>query len=488
MRLARDRWKAVSTALDAVLDAPPGVRAERLAALHRDDPALAAEVEALLAHEAAVDRERFLEDAPTFASATLAGRILGDWTLDAPIGEGGMGNVWRGHRTEATDGPPVAIKLLRLALIGRGGAERFAREALVLERLAHPHIARFVAAGVAGGQPYLVLEHVAGESIDVWCDARRVGPEARVRLLLDAMSAVAHAHTHLVLHRDLKPSNILVDAGGDVKLLDFGIAKLLDDETRAGEATALTQMAGRAFTPDHAAPEQLDGRAVTTATDVYALGVVLYELLAGAHPTRVAGASLVDGLRAVAEAEPRALADAARDAGPAVARDRGLRMRTLVRRLGGDLEAVVAKALRKEPAARYATVDAFADDLRRWLRHEPVLAGSQSWVHRAGRFVRRHRIAMTVAASFALVFAAGLASTLWEAREAAVERDRAVAALAHADAMARFAVRLLDLGGDPALRARVACACARSLTSDRDDERVAAEYSPLCRVSRPSCD
>ena len=243
---------------------------------------------------------------------TLAGRTIGAYTLERPLGAGGMGSVWLARRSDG-----------RFEGVGRGQAaqSRAARRAAapnasrarasVLARLAHPNIARLLDAGVAaGGQPYLVLEHVDGEPIDRWCDARALGIDARVRLMLDVLAAVAHAHSNLVLHRDLKPSNILVTRDGQVKLLDFGIAKLLDDEALPAPATELTQHAGRAFTPDYAAPEQVQGGDVTTATDVYALGVLLYVLLGGVHPTAKPSDTPVERLRSVVETEPPRLSDA----------------------------------------------------------------------------------------------------------------------------------------------------------------------------------
>ncbi len=190
-------------------------------------------------------------------------------------------------------------------MLERGGVERFAREGNLLARLSHPNIARLLDAGVtAGAQPYLVLEYIDGVPIDVWCDLRSLNIEARLRLFLEVLAAVAHAHSNLILHRDLKPSNILITPGGEVKLLDFGIGKLIEDQSGAASPTELTQLAGRAFTPDFAAPEQITQRDVTTATDVYALGVLLYLLLTGRHPTAQPAATQVDRLRAVVESDP----------------------------------------------------------------------------------------------------------------------------------------------------------------------------------------
>ena len=196
-----------------------------------------------------------------------------------------MGSVWLARRSDGRFEGLVAVKLLNVSLIGRAGEERFRREGSILARLTHPNIARLTDAGVStSGQPYIVLEYVDGERIDQYCDARRLGVEQRLRLFLDVCAAVARAHANLVVHRDIKPSNVLVAKDGQVKLLDFGIAKLIEEETGSGEASALTREGGRALTPEFAAPEQLTGGAVTTATDVHALGTLLYLLLAGQHP------------------------------------------------------------------------------------------------------------------------------------------------------------------------------------------------------------
>ena len=225
----------------------------------------------------------------------MAGQTLGAYRLESLIGQGGMGSVWLAYRNDGRYTGAVAIKLLNTALIGQTGGERFDLEVKILARLAHPHIARLIDAGrTDAGQPYLVLEYVEGETIDHHCDSHQLDATARIRLFLEVLGAVAHSHVNLIVHRDIKPLNVLVDRAGHAKLLDFGIAKLLKDGPAPGDAAALTQQDGRALTPNFAAPEQLLGQPVTTATDVYALGVLLYLLLSGHHP---AG----DGLRLIAD-------------------------------------------------------------------------------------------------------------------------------------------------------------------------------------------
>jgi eukaryotic-like serine/threonine-protein kinase len=437
------RWAQLSTLLDELLDLDPGACEHRLAALQRDDAALAAELARLLAQRDDIEREHFLEgDALGHAGASLAGQALGPYTLERPLGAGGMGSVWLARRSDGRFEGHVAVKLLNLALLSRGGSERFAREGHLLARLAHPHIARLLDAGVApGGQPYLVLEHVEGETIDRWCETRALDVRACVALLLDVMGAVAHAHSKLVLHRDLKPANILVTNDGQVKLLDFGIAKLLADEAAPVQATELTQQSGRAFTPDFAAPEQIEGGDVTTATDVYALGVLMYLLLSGAHPTMRATQSPVERLRSVVETTPSRLSDVAARAEDAA--------RPRARALRGDLDNIVAKALKKAPGERYATVAALADDLRRYLADEPVSARPDSLPYRARKFVRRHRLGVGAVSLTLLALVGGIVGTAWQAVEARRERDAALYQSKRAEFQAGFAYQIMsEVGRD----------------------------------------
>ena len=429
-----ERWQQISPLLDGLLDLPPERRAERLAALRAEDPALAAELEALIGHGARADASHFLAgsaplpDAAGRAMQSLAGTRLGAYVLEAPLGQGGTGAVWRARRADGRFEGHVAVKLLHLSLIGRTGALRFEREGAILARLSHPHIAHLLDAGISdGGQPYLVIELVAGERIDLHCDLERLSVAQRVALFRAVLEAVAHAHRHLVIHRDIKPSNILVGADGSVKLLDFGIAKLLDrDEAGASDLTAER---GGALTPDYAAPEQLRGEPVTTATDVYSLGVLLFQLLAGRHPTAPPRASPADLMRTTLETPPGPLAAAllpGKGASPAdatrLAAERDSSVVRLRRQLGGDLDLVVAKALRKAPAERYATVDAFGEDLRRWAAAEPVSARPDSLAYRASRFVARHRGAVAAGVLTFAAILAGLVGTIDGARRAEQQR------------------------------------------------------------------
>ncbi len=416
----RARWRELSPLLDELLDLPAAEREQRLAAMHDADPALAAEVQAWLAELQALDGSGFLQAPAMAPPSDLAGETVGAYTLVRELGRGGMGSVWLARRTDGRYEGEVAIKFLASGMFAAGGAERFAREGQIMARLAHPHIARLLDAGhlpggPGGGQPYLVLEYVEGEPIDRYCTTHALSVAARLQLFLQVTEAVAHAHTRLILHRDLKPSNVLVTAAGEVKLLDFGIAKLLD----AGTATDLTQQAGSAFTPQYAAPEQLEGGEVTTATDVYALGVLLFRLLSGRLPQGAAPeATTLSQWRALATTEAPTMSQALREAG-------GPDAQRLARELRGELDTIVARALKKSPAERYANAAALADDLRRHLAHEPISARPDSWAYRSAKFLRRHRVAVGAGSLAVLALAASAAVAVLQAREARQQQAQA---------------------------------------------------------------
>lgn len=411
--MTSERWRLVSPHLDQVLDLSGEERQRYLAGLASEDPTLAVDLEVLLGEERALRDERYLEhDAQDLlAERPLVGQAFGAYTLVHHLGAGGMGSVWLGQRNDGHFEGTAAVKLLSAALLSPAGASRFRREGTILARLKHPHIAHLIDAGVSeAGQPYLVLEYVEGEPIDRWCDEQNLDVPSRVRLFLDVLAAVAHAHSNLVVHRDLKPSNVMVSKDGRVKLLDFGIAKLLEGED--GTPTQLTREAGLVFTPAFAAPEQVTGESVTTATDVYALGALLYLLLTGRHANGSPGSSPVNMLRAILETEPACLSS--------VVHDPHLR-----RELRGDLEIIVAKALKKRPEERYESVTALAEDLRRYLAQEPILARCDSLIYRTRKFARRHArsLAAAAVAILALAATAGFYGT-----RLARERDRAAQA------------------------------------------------------------
>jgi len=446
-------WQTVSPLADRALDLDPDARAAFLDSVRAEQPDVADAVERFLLEHDRMLASAFLDASPLVNDPlpSLAGQTVGAYKLERPLGSGGMGTVWLARRDDGRFESTVAIKFVHLAGLDRLGQERFRREGTLLGRVSHPHIARLLDAGVTTtGQPYLVLEYVEGVRIDRHAAALRLGIDARLSLFLQVADAVAHAHANLIVHRDLKPSNVLVDPTGAVKLLDFGIATLVDAGSN-GEPTTLTLAGGQALTPEHAAPEQLSGGAVTTATDVYALGVLLYELLVGRHPiSSQAGAAQAEILRAMIEREPPRPSDVVArfaDDDPDAARilaERGTARERLRRACRGDLDTIVAKALKSNPAERYQTVTAFAEDIQRHLRHEPVTARADSVWYRARRFAVRHRleIGASVAVVAALVSGTGIA--LRQARVSAHERDLAVEQLRRAEATNDFSTFLLS--------------------------------------------
>jgi serine/threonine protein kinase len=429
--LSPNEWLAISPYLDQALAMSADERVAWLRSLGERSPTLVARLTDLLEEHQVLSQEGFLEKGgfglPN--SAGLAGQTLGPYTLISQIGQGGMGSVWLAERNDGRFERRVAVKFIHIALMGKGGEGRFKREGSILGRLSHPHIAELVDAGVsAAGQPYLVLEYVEGDSIDRYCDRQNLDVEARIRLFLEVLGAVAHAHANLIVHRDLKPSNVLVSKEGQAKLLDFGIAKLLEGDAEDGMATLLTVEGGRAMTPEYAAPEQVTGAPVTTATDVYALGVLLYVLLTGQHPAGTAH-SPADLVKAIVDTEPKRPSDVvttARDTGEAITTNAARRTTTpekLGRLLRGDLDTILAKALKKNARERYASVTALADDLQRYLRHEPITARPDTLPYRAGKFIRRNRAIVALAALTVLAICAGLVGTLMQARTARSQRD-----------------------------------------------------------------
>lgn len=428
-RIDADSWQRLSRHLDRVLDLPEAQRADYLTALGKEDSVAAAELERVL-H--ATEDGRFAafmrgEDPRLLTepnAAPLSGRLIGPYVIEAEIGRGGMGSVWRARRADGRFEGHVAIKLLHLSWLGRAGEQRFLLEGRLLARLDHPNVARLIDAGVLDdGQPYLVLEYVEGEPIDLYCERLELAFEARIRLFLDVLAAVSHAHRHLIVHRDLKPSNVFVTRDGTVKLLDFGIAKLLD----TGSDAAPTQTMLHGLTPRYAAPEQLLGKPVTTATDVYSLAVMLYVLVAGRHPFgRSAGAAAestdAELMHATITTTPPLASTVV--AGPP-GRRRGLQ---------GDFDNILARALEKEPADRYESMGAFADDLRRFLGHEPVQARPRTVGYRAAKFVRRHRGGVASAVLIALALAGTSIFALAQMLEARSQRDHALAEAQRAQA------------------------------------------------------
>jgi serine/threonine protein kinase len=447
--LAPDEWAALRRLLDEALDLPAAARPAWIDALGPAHAAFGPRLRALLAHAGEPRFEQLLQTLPKVDTSEFAGpapsaaetdvdaeRSVGPYRLLRQIGEGGMASVWLAERSDLLQGRRVALKLPHQAWRSSSSAERLAREREILATLNHPHIARLYDAGVAeDGQPYLALEFVEGQRIDVHCRERDLGLQDRLRLFLQVTRAVAHAHSRLVVHRDLKPNNILVDGDGQARLLDFGIAKLL--EQGVAEETELTREMGRALTPDYAAPEQIRGEPIGTAADVYSLGVVLFELLAGERPYRLrrdSRAALEDAILHVDAPRPSV----------SVADPR------LSRQLRGDLDTIVLKALKKEPSERYATVDALTADIERCLNGWPVLARPDSRWYRARKFVARNRLPVGAAGAVLLALLSGGAVATWQLVEASRQRDAAVLQQRRAESFSEFINVLLDDSGPAA--------------------------------------
>lgn len=416
------QWSRLRGLLDGALALAPTERTAWIERLGQEDEDLKPRLRALLAHAAGdsspldtlphVETVQFLAERARRGDAVLApGAAIGPYRLIRPLGEGGMGAVWLAERTDMLQRRQVALKLPRLLTQRAALAERLAREREILAALNHPNIARLYDAGLtADGQPYLALEYVEGERIDAHCTRKALDVPARLQLFLQVARAVAHAHAQLVVHRDLKPANILVTEAGEVKLLDFGIAKLLEDGH--AQETELTQLAGRALTPDYAAPEQILGQPIGTAADVYALGVVLFELLAGARPYKLKRDSRAALEEAIVAAEPARPSAAASEP-------------KLRKRLRGDLDTIVLKALKKVPSERYGTVEALAEDIERHLGRRPVRAQPDSRWYRASKFVARNTVAVSASAAVAAAVLGGAGVAVWQARIAIQEKQRA---------------------------------------------------------------
>ena len=437
-----ENWKKVELIFHRAVDLDAQARSTYLDAECGSDAALRHEVEALLCSEpGASDKIRHTvehEAVRLLQEGDASGERLGAWRLLRPLQHGGMGVVYFAERADDAYRKKVAIKVLHNTLATEHERERFRRERQILANLEHPGIARLIDGGTrADGSPYLVMEYVEGEPIDRYCTDHRLALEARLRLFHQVCLAVAHAHRQHVVHRDLKPANILVGKDGAPKLLDFGIAKLLDPATDPPSGPQ-TRAEDRRLTPDYASPEQLSGAAIGYASDIYALGVVLYELLAGCLPYQLNGLSLDEMLHAVRQTDP--LPPSA-----ALAR-REPNDRELAPRLRGDLDNIVMKALQRDPHARYANADELAADVERYLSGEPVSARPPTSVVRLTRFVRHHRMATVI--GLALIACSVLAALYAKAVYDAERRiDALIASHASAQADERLpAIAILPFG------------------------------------------
>jgi serine/threonine protein kinase/tetratricopeptide (TPR) repeat protein len=455
-----DWWQRISQHLDQVLDLPLQDRSAWLSTLRQRDPTLADELELALRQQAALAREGFLEErlaGPT-EHPSLVGTTVGSYTIVAPIGEGGMGTVWLSERTDGEIQRKVAIKFLTGGSYRPGWRDRFLRERQLLASLSHPSIVHLLDAGHASdGRPYLVMEYVDGDPIDVY--AARVSVGDRLKLFLRVCEGVSYAHQRLIIHRDLKPSNILVDSTGHPKLLDFGIAKLLDNAADA------TRTMDRLMTPAYASPEQRRGAAQTTATDIYSLGAVLYRLLTGQTPGQTSGATAVSDERADDRAPASRL-------NPSVPR---------------DVDYILRKALRDEPEERYGSVDAFASDVRALLASKPVEARSGDTWYRARRFFLRNRVAITAAALVIVSLSAGLYVAN---RQRAIAQQRFQQVRQLANRFIALDAELRELDGTTDIRSRIvadALQYLEALGRDANDDpelslEIGGAYQQVARV------
>ncbi len=460
--MSDSRWQRIHELFDAARDLPQAERDAYVRAQAGGDDTLADEVLALLgAHGAPGRFDALLGRLAGLASTGPAPddpERIGPYKILRRLGWGGMGAVYLAERDDGQFEHRVAIKVLRPDRAGPELRRRFLTERRILAQLTHENIAWLLDGNVTEeGAPYLVMEYVEGQPLLVYCDGERLSVTQRLRLFLDVCAAVAYAHRRLIVHRDLKPSNIMVTRDGTVKLLDFGIAKLLEDDATAGDAT---RTGHRVMTPEYAAPEQVRGDPVATTTDVYQLGVLLYELLTGRRPFTSEGGATTNLEQAILSTDPvrpsQAVAAVAADAATA----RGTTTDKLNRRLAGDLDHIVLKALRKEPDERYAAVTELAEDVRRHLDGRPVSARRGTWRYRASRFVRRNRVGVAAAALLLLSLVGGIAGTTWQAARAsdqaaiaAAERDRARLEAEKARGLTDFLTGLFDVASEGNARA-----------------------------------
>jgi serine/threonine-protein kinase len=443
LRLDPASWSDLERLLDEALDRPAAARAAWFDSLDSQFDAIKPQLRALLVRAAEVETSDFLQTLPSVeldavATTDADGRIVGPYRLVRELGRGGMGSVWLAERVDGLIDRPVALKLPHVIANFSGLAERMARERTILAALNHPHIARLYDAGLTDdGQPYLALEYVEGRPLDAHC--KSLDLRSRLRLFLQVANAVAYAHGKLIVHRDLKPANILVTADGYVRLLDFGIAKLLDGETT--HDSALTEFGPRALTPDYASPEQIRGEPLTVAADVYALGVLLYELLTDRLPYPRKSRPELE--HAILNLEPQR---------PSEFGGRALR---------GDLDTIALKALKKQPEDRYATVNALADDVVRHLEGRPVLARPDGAAYRLTKFVGRHKLGVAAAATALIAIIAAAGISIWQARVAIAEKE-------HAQEVERFVVSIFQ-EADPYRQAGRPLTAAELLRHARSD-------------------
>ncbi len=444
-----ERWNAVQAAFGRAVELDRDGLEAYLDELAGKDQALADLVRQMLAEDERT--ARFL-DGEAGAAVGLGpgdageGRRLGAYRLVRRLGSGGMGTVWLAERDDGAYKGTVAIKLVRIGFESDEALRRFKAERQILAALQHPNVARLLDGGTAeDGTPYLVMELVEGTTLDAYCDEHELSINERIRLFLEVCAAVQYAHTRLIVHRDLKPNNIMVSGEGTPKLLDFGIAKLLD-ATELGLTEAATRTGSRLLTPRYASPEQIRGQAITAATDVYSLGVLLYELLTGSLPYRSSGTTAAQIERAILEEEPMrpslVVGEVDRSGGTGASAAR------MKRELSGDLDTILLTALRKTVDRRYTSVEAFARDLDRYLRGLPVEAQPDTWQYRTQKFVRRNRTGVGLAAGFVVLLAGSAVALGVQAARITRERDTAEQERAKAEQVSEFLVDVFE-ASDP---------------------------------------
>ncbi len=455
-----EQWRQIEEIFQAALDYGPGKRSAFLDSACGTDVRLRSEVESLLAsyEKSGFTMPAAFEDGLKIIEERTRqqenGRRFGPYSVLREIGRGGMGSVCLAARADDAYQKLVAIKIIRRELDSEDLVRRFRSERQILATLDHPNIARLLDGGTSDeGLPYFVMEYIEGEPIDQYCDARKLNISARLKLFQSVCAAVQYAHQNLVVHRDIKPGNILVTKEGVPRLLDFGIAKLL---AQAGPGDSTTTLL-RPLTPEYASPEQVRGDAITTASDVYSLGVLLYRLLTGRCPYGAAASTTAEIEAAICHEEPEKLSlavmrgdgFASAEAGavkPSPASLSAMREGTpekLRRRLAGDLDNIVLMALRKEPQRRYASVEQFSEDISRHLENRPVIARPDTRAYRTAKFIQRYKAGVAAAALVFLVLSGGIAATLWQAHVARLERDRARVEKIKADRINSFMQELL---------------------------------------------
>lgn len=395
------------------------------------------------------------ESGPHDPSGSLEGQRLGPYRILRKLGTGGMGDVYLAERADEEYQQQVAIKLVRSGMFSRQVQSRLRTERQILATLEHPNIARLLDGGRApDGTPYLVMEYIDGEPIDAYCDRRRLAPEERIALVRTVCAAVHYAHQNLIVHRDLKPNNIMITAQGVPKLLDFGIAKLLDTRHSAQTLT-VTHAEYRVMTPAHASPEQVRGDVITTASDIYVLGVLLFELLCGRRPFHLVGASLLEMERIICEQEapiPSEMVARTERESPELITDivacRSTTPARLQKQLRGEIDSIIGMAMRKDPERRYSSAEQLAADLDRHLDGKPVLASKDTWIYRTRKFVGRHKLAVAASTAAVVTLAAFATITFVQAQRIAYERDVATTERSRAEQVSSFLVELFELS-DP---------------------------------------